>query len=130
MSTITAPAETFTGQPSKPKTELAFTVTERHLALLPPRYQAVTAMRYLGNAKYEEIAKDLQISIGTVRSRLSRVRAHLERVDVRVKAEMEAQAVAESTQRLYCGRCGIKHAREQSSSICCGVAMLVSPPHG
>ncbi len=55
-------------------TQEAFT---RAIALLPEPFRDVVAMREVDDLSYEEIAMITGISIGTVRSRLSRARARL-----------------------------------------------------
>ncbi len=49
----------------------------RAIAALPEAFRAVVAMREVDDLSYEEIALATGISIGTVRSRLSRARARL-----------------------------------------------------
>lgn len=44
---------------------------------LPPSYKEIIVLRDLGGLSYEEIAQELQIEIGTVKSRLSRAREKL-----------------------------------------------------
>jgi len=46
---------------------------------LSPKMRAITVLRYIESLSYEEIAETLQISIGTVKSRLSRAHAALDR---------------------------------------------------
>jgi RNA polymerase sigma-70 factor (ECF subfamily) len=46
---------------------------------LSPKMRAITVLRYVENQSYEEIAETLQISIGTVKSRLSRAHDALDR---------------------------------------------------
>lgn len=46
---------------------------------LSPKMRAITVLRYVENLSYEEIAETLQISIGTVKSRLSRAHEALDR---------------------------------------------------
>jgi RNA polymerase sigma-70 factor, ECF subfamily len=46
---------------------------------LSPKMRAITVLRYVENLSYEEIAETLQISIGTVKSRLSRAHDALDR---------------------------------------------------
>lgn len=50
---------------------------ERAIEALPEAFRAVVAMREVDDLSYEEIALATGISIGTVRSRLSRARARL-----------------------------------------------------
>ncbi len=54
---------------------------EVHSAIgrLSPKMRAITVLRYVENQSYEEIAETLQISIGTVKSRLSRAHEALDR---------------------------------------------------
>lgn len=46
---------------------------------LSPKMRAITVLRYVESLSYEEIATSLQISIGTVKSRLSRAHQALDR---------------------------------------------------
>lgn len=46
---------------------------------LSPKMRAITVLRYVENLSYEEISESLQISIGTVKSRLSRAHQALDR---------------------------------------------------
>lgn len=46
---------------------------------LSPKMRAITVLRYVENLSYDEIADALQISIGTVKSRLSRAHEALDR---------------------------------------------------
>lgn len=46
---------------------------------LSPKMRAITVLRYVESLSYEEIAETLQISIGTVKSRLSRAHQALDR---------------------------------------------------
>lgn len=46
---------------------------------LSPKMRAITVLRYVENQSYDEIAETLQISIGTVKSRLSRAHEALDR---------------------------------------------------
>ena len=52
----------------------------RAIAMLPEPFRDVVAMREVDDLSYEEIALQIGISIGTVRSRLSRARARLKDV--------------------------------------------------
>ena len=52
----------------------------RAIATLPEPFRDVVAMREVEDLSYEEIALQIGISIGTVRSRLSRARARLKDV--------------------------------------------------
>jgi RNA polymerase sigma-70 factor (ECF subfamily) len=49
------------------------------IARLSPKMRAITVLRYVENLSYEEIAEVLQISLGTVKSRLSRAHEALDR---------------------------------------------------
>jgi len=55
--------------------------TEIHQAIgrLSPKLRGITVLRYSEGLSYEEIAETLQISIGTVKSRLARAHAGLDR---------------------------------------------------
>lgn len=64
------------------------TVASRHeleaeiqdaITRLSPKMQAITILRYVEALSYEEIAETLSISLGTVKSRLSRAHAALDR---------------------------------------------------
>lgn len=46
---------------------------------LSPKMRTIVVLRYLQSLSYEEIAETLQISLGTVKSRLSRAHAALDR---------------------------------------------------
>ena len=46
---------------------------------LSPKMRAIIVLRYLESLSYEEISESLQISLGTVKSRLSRAHAALDR---------------------------------------------------
>jgi RNA polymerase sigma-70 factor, ECF subfamily len=46
---------------------------------LSPKMRVITVLRYIENLSYEEISETLQISIGTVKSRLSRAHEALDR---------------------------------------------------
>jgi len=46
---------------------------------LSPKMRAIVVLRYVENLSYEEIAEALQISLGTVKSRLSRAHEALDR---------------------------------------------------
>ncbi len=48
-------------------------------AELPPEYQAVLALRVMQDLSYDEIARTLNVPIGTVMSRLSRARVELKK---------------------------------------------------
>jgi RNA polymerase sigma-70 factor (ECF subfamily) len=53
---------------------------EKAIAALPEAFRAVVAMREIDDLSYEEISGITGISIGTVRSRLSRARARLKEI--------------------------------------------------
>jgi RNA polymerase sigma-70 factor (ECF subfamily) len=70
------------------RTELPAQAASRHeleneiqqaISRLSPKMRAITVLRYVENLSYEEIADTLQISIGTVKSRLSRAHEALDR---------------------------------------------------
>lgn len=50
------------------------------LEALSPKLRAVVVLRYFENLSYEDLAEVLQMSIGTVKSRLNRAHAALERI--------------------------------------------------
>jgi RNA polymerase sigma-70 factor (ECF subfamily) len=52
---------------------------QRAIARLSPKLRAITVLRYVESLAYEEIAETLQISLGTVKSRLARAHAALDR---------------------------------------------------
>lgn len=49
------------------------------ISRLSPKMRAITVLRYIENLSYEEISDTLQISLGTVKSRLSRAHEALDR---------------------------------------------------
>jgi RNA polymerase sigma-70 factor, ECF subfamily len=70
------------------RTELPFAAASRHeledeiqqaISRLSPKMRAITVLRYVENLSYDEIAETLHISIGTVKSRLSRAHQALDR---------------------------------------------------
>lgn len=52
---------------------------QRAILRLSPKLRAITVLRYIESLSYEEIAETLQISLGTVKSRLSRAHEALDR---------------------------------------------------
>jgi len=52
---------------------------QRAIDRLSPKLRTVTVLRYIENLSYEEISQALQISIGTVKSRLARAHEALDR---------------------------------------------------
>ncbi len=52
---------------------------QRAISRLSPKLRAITVLRYVENLSYEQIAETLQISIGTVKSRLARAHDVLDR---------------------------------------------------
>lgn len=52
---------------------------QRAIARLSPKMRVITVLRYVENLSYEEIGDTLQVSIGTVKSRLSRAHDALDR---------------------------------------------------
>ena len=52
---------------------------QRAISRLSPKLRAITVLRYVENLSYDEIAEVLQISLGTVKSRLSRAHEALDR---------------------------------------------------
>lgn len=68
--------------------EMPFATASRHelereiqsaISRLSPKLRAITVLRYVENLSYEEIGEALSISIGTVKSRLARAHAALDR---------------------------------------------------
>jgi len=62
---------------SRPERRLVADIVARAVADLSPDHRAVILLREVHGFDYEEIAAALAISVGTVRSRLSRARAEL-----------------------------------------------------
>lgn len=52
---------------------------QRAINRLSPKLRTITVLRYIENLSYDEIAETLQISLGTVKSRLSRAHAAMDR---------------------------------------------------
>jgi len=68
--------------------EMPIAVASRHeleariqvaIQRLSPKLRAITVLRYVENLSYEQIAETLQISLGTVKSRLARAHDVLDR---------------------------------------------------
>jgi RNA polymerase sigma-70 factor (ECF subfamily) len=58
--------------------ELEFEI-ERAIGRLSPKMRAIVVLRYIEELSYEDISETLSISIGTVKSRLARAHAALDR---------------------------------------------------
>lgn len=52
---------------------------QRAISRISPKYRTVVVLRYIENLSYEEIAETLQISLGTVKSRLARAHEALDK---------------------------------------------------
>lgn len=52
---------------------------QRAISRLSPKLRTITVLRYVESLSYDEIAETLQISLGTVKSRLSRAHAAMDR---------------------------------------------------
>ena len=52
---------------------------QRAINRLSPKLRAITVLRYIENLSYEQVAGSLQISLGTVKSRLARAHEALDR---------------------------------------------------
>jgi len=52
---------------------------QRAIDRLSPKMRAITVLRYIEGLSYDEIAESLEISLGTVKSRLSRAHSALDR---------------------------------------------------
>jgi len=52
---------------------------QRAIDRLSPKLRTITVLRYIENLSYEEISETLEVSIGTVKSRLSRAHAAMDR---------------------------------------------------
>lgn len=52
---------------------------QRAIGRLSPKLRAITVLRYVESLSYEEISETLQISLGTVKSRLARAHEALDR---------------------------------------------------
>ena len=52
---------------------------QRAITRLSPKLRAITVLRYIESLSYDQIAETLQISLGTVKSRLARAHAALDR---------------------------------------------------
>jgi RNA polymerase sigma-70 factor (ECF subfamily) len=52
---------------------------QRAIGRLSPKLRTIVVLRYLENLSYEEVAETLKISLGTVKSRLSRAHDSLDR---------------------------------------------------
>jgi RNA polymerase sigma-70 factor, ECF subfamily len=79
-----APSDELSAEPSASPSALAEVearalgrAIERAVAALPPEFRAVFLLREYHDLDYEEIARALEIDLGTVKSRLSRARSLL-----------------------------------------------------
>lgn len=70
------PDERFTPETELEKKELRQGVS-RAMEQLPEEYRRILALRELGGLSYEELARELQLEAGTVKSRLNRARRRL-----------------------------------------------------
>ncbi len=61
---------------------------ERAIDSLPPKYKAVMVLRIYEDLSYEEIARTLKISLGTVMSRLFRARERMQEMLKEYKEQM------------------------------------------
>ena len=52
---------------------------QRAISRLSPKLRSITVLRYIESLSYDEIAESLDISLGTVKSRLSRAHAAMDR---------------------------------------------------
>jgi len=52
---------------------------QRAISRLSPKLRAIIVLRYIENLSYEQISETLQISLGTVKSRLARAHDVLDR---------------------------------------------------
>ena len=68
---------TSAGSPTTPDRPLLNQVLTRAVEALSPDHRAVILLREVHGLPYDELATALAISVGTVRSRLSRARAEL-----------------------------------------------------
>ncbi|MBP1671494.1 MAG: polymerase sigma factor, sigma-70 family [Bacteroidetes bacterium] len=50
---------------------------KRHIEKLPERYREVAELRFLHEYAYEEIAKELNLPLGTIKTRIRRAKEHL-----------------------------------------------------
>lgn len=73
---ISIPDERFLPEEEAERRELRREVREA-LAALPEEWRSILVMRELGGLSYEELAEQLQLQTGTVKSRLSRARKKL-----------------------------------------------------
>ena len=80
-SVLSEPDQTGTAEDAARHRELA-RAAQAAVASLPPKLRAVVTLRIFEDLSYEEIARTLRLSIGTVMSRLSRGRE-------RIKAALE-----------------------------------------
>jgi len=93
IASLDAPADSGTSESARTEirdeqTEAPMAAASRHelefeiqgaIARLSPKMRAITVLRYVENLSYDEIAEVLQISLGTVKSRLSRAHEALDR---------------------------------------------------
>jgi len=77
-----------TFDPSDDRIEMPIAAASRHeleaeiqaaIGRLSPKLRGITVLRYVENLSYEQVSEALQISMGTVKSRLARAHAALDR---------------------------------------------------
>jgi len=69
---------------------------QQAMAMLSPKLRAILALRYLEDMAYDELAATLGLSIGTVKSRLSRAHLALEQVVRTHFPHLESQGMPDS----------------------------------
>lgn len=67
------------GPESRAATEELGGEVQRAIGMLSPKLRVILALRYLEDMSYDELASTLQLSLGTVKSRLARAHLALER---------------------------------------------------
>lgn len=94
------PVDQFAGPDERLLQQERVQMVQKALAQLSPDHRAILVLREMEDHAYEQIAEILNISIGTVRSRLSRARSQLKTVLEELEEAENSPQPAPDTNRL------------------------------
>jgi RNA polymerase sigma-70 factor (ECF subfamily) len=94
------PVDQFAGPDERLLQQERVQMVQKALAQLSPDHRAILVLREMEDHAYEQIAEILNISIGTVRSRLSRARSQLKTVLEELEEAENSPQPARDTNRL------------------------------